>query len=161
MTGQNCNTPNIFDFLNLSKLCMKFGNLSAYFILYIQFLLFLLTLKSIKTFQVKTWGKICSIQTRHFYYKSLSKVVCSNIHNSTMRKGLQNLHYQNIYESGTNLWIQLAAPTGVTRLHYIWCQTISCNFTPQPQSPMLGPSFAKNVEFSAAADSMYFCVVFF
>ena len=78
MTGQNCNTPNIFDFLNLSKLCMKFGNLSAYFILYIQFLLFLLTLKSIKTFQVKTWGKICSIQTRHFYYKSLSKVVCSN-----------------------------------------------------------------------------------
>ena len=53
-----------------------------------------------------------------------------NIHNSTIRKGLQDLHYQNIYESGTNLWIQLAAPTGVTRLHYIWCQTISCNFTP-------------------------------
>ena len=121
-------------------------------ILYLIFSVFTflpLTSNSIKTYQVKTCGKIL---TQHFYCFRSSKVPISlsTITVPGIRKGFQRTFIIKIFMrqgpiSGYNWQPRLQWPGSITfdvRQYLV--------ILPQPQSLMSGQSFAKNVEFSAA-----------
>ena len=122
-------------------------------ILYLIFSVFTflpLTFNSIKTYQVKTCGKIL---TQHFYclrFFCKVPISLSTITVPGIRKGFQRTFIIKIFMrqgpiSGYNWQPRLQWPGSITfdvRQYLV--------ILPQPQSLMSGQSFAKNVEFSAA-----------
>ena len=148
MTGQKCNTPNIFDFLTFQSCAWSLETcqhtLSYIFSFYFS--------STHLQFNKNISGQNMWQNKQHFYCFKSSKVPISfsTITVPGIRKGFQRTFIIKIFMrqgpiSGYNWQPWLQWPSSITfdvRQYLV--------ILPQPQSLMSGQSFAKNVEFSAA-----------